>query len=186
MSQSRAPIPVERVTRQILFVRGYRVLLDGDFAALYGVETKVLNQAVRRNRGRFPQDFMFQLTTREARILRSQIVTSRSHGGRRTRPYAFTEQGVAMLSSVLRSPRAIDVNVAIMRAFVKLRGLAASHAALARRLDALERKSDGQFRHVFAAIRTLMLPDSAPRRRIGFRAADDRATARLALVRMRQ
>lgn len=165
-------IPVERITHTILVVRGQRVLVDVDLAAMYGVETKVLNQAVRRNRLRFPPDFMFQLTAQEAAILRSQSVTSSPHGGRRTRPFVFTEQGVAMLSSVLRSSRAIAANIEIMRAFVRLRRVLASHADLARRLTALERKYDGQFAGVFRAIRDLMAPDAAARRRIGFRHRD--------------
>ncbi len=162
-------IPVERVVSAILAFRRQRVLLDADLAALYGVDTKALNQAIRRNRARFPADFMFQLTEVETARLRSQTVTSSSHGGRRTRPYAFTEQGVAMLSSVLRSPRAIAVNIEIMRAFVKLRRLVDSHADLTRKLGLLERKYDGQFRLVFGAIRKLVTPPLAPRRRIGFR-----------------
>lgn len=149
-------------------LRGHRVLLDFDLAELYGVETKVLNQAVRRNLRRFPSDFMFQLTVDEFANLRSQIVTS-SWGGIRRPPYAFTEQGVAMLSSVLRSERAIRVNVEIMRAFVRLRSMALEHKDLSRRLDALEAKYDGQFRVVFEAIRELMTPPPRIARRIGFR-----------------
>lgn len=163
-------VPVERITWAILVCRRHRVLLDRDLAALYGVETKALNQAVRRNRARFPSDFMFQLTATETTILRSQSVTASAHGGRRTRPYAFTEQGIAMLSSVLRSQRAIVVNIEIMRAFVKLRRILQSHADLARRLDALERKYDGRFAVVFDAIRKLTSPEIPPGRRIGFRA----------------
>jgi hypothetical protein len=167
---SRALIPLERITRAILEIRGHRVMLDTDLATLYGVPTKALNQAVSRNRERFPEDFMFQLTAEETRILRSQIVTSSTWGGRRTRPYAFTEQGVAMLSSVLRSRRAVQVNVAIMRAFVQLRQMLASNADLMRELDVLERRYDAQFKVVFQAIRELMEPPPAPRKRIGFRA----------------
>lgn len=147
-------------------------MLDWDLAALYGVATKVLVQAVRRNLSRFPPDFMFQLTPQELGILRSQFVTSslkRQWGGRRYSPYAFTEQGVAMLSSVLRSKRAIQVNVEIMRAFVRLRQVLVSHAALARKLNALERKYDAQFKVVFDAIRELMASPVRRRRRIGFR-----------------
>ena len=148
-------------------------MLDADLAVLYGVPTKRLAEQVRRNSVRFPADFMFRLTAVEARILRSRIATSsfgRGWGGRRYAPYAFTEQGVAMLSSVLRSPRAVQVNIAIMRAFVRLRGLLASSEALARKLDALERKYDAQFKVVFDAIRQLMSPPAAGRRMIGFRA----------------
>lgn len=141
---------------------------DADLADLYGVETRTLVQAVRRNMDRFPADFMFQLTKQEFDDLRSQIVTS-NRGGRRYPPYAFTEQGVAMLSSVLRSERAIRVNIEIMRAFVELRRMPASHADLARKLSALEKKYDEQFKMVFDAIRELMAPpDPGKKRRIGF------------------
>ncbi len=143
-------------------------MLDADLADLYGVETKVFVQAVKRNMARFPADFMFQLTKREFDDLRSQFVTS-NRGGRRYPPYAFTEQGVAMLSSVLRSERAIRVNIEIMRAFVELRRMPASHADLAHKLSALEKKYDEQFKVVFDAIRELMAPpDTGKRRRIGF------------------
>ncbi len=160
---------VVHVEQKILLLRGERVMLDADLAQLYGVETKALNQAVRRNAPRFPADFMFQLTPAETAALRSQTVTSKKRGGRRTRPYAFTEQGVAMLSSVLRSERAIAVNVEIMRTFVRLRALLATHADLARKLVALEKKYDGQFRVVFDALRELMAPPPKARRQIGFR-----------------
>jgi len=158
-----------RIANAILTLRNQRVLLDTDLAVLYGVETKALNQAVRRNRARFPPDFMFQLTAREAAVLRSQTVTSKGHGGRRNRPYAFTEQGVAMLSSVLRSARAIAVNIEIIRAFVRLRQLAESQHELVQKLDALEKKYDAQFKVVFDAIRALMTPPFPSSRRIGFR-----------------
>jgi hypothetical protein len=155
----------------ILEVRGERIMLDEDLGRLYGVPTKALIQAVKRNLSRFPADFMFRLTNAEFAHLRSQFVTSSSaasHGGRRSAPYAFTEQGVAMLSSILRSPRAVQVNLEIMRAFVQLRRFAAGHAELAARLDALEQRYDGQFKVVFDAIRQLMKPPTKPRRRIGF------------------
>ena len=155
-------------------MRGSRVMLDRDLAALYGVQTKAINQAVTRNARRFPKDFAFRLTRAEAANLKSQFVTSSSHGGSRKASRAFTEQGVAMLSSVLKSERAADVNVAIMRAFVHLRALLATHADLMRRLDELERRYDGQFVQVFDAIRRLMaqpLAPDPPRRRIGFTAA---------------
>jgi ORF6N domain-containing protein len=145
----------------IHFLRGQRVMLDSDLARLYGVETKALNRAVSRNPTRFPVDFMFQLTAAEGRDLRYQSGTSNptaGRGGRRYRPYAFTEQGVAMLSSVLRSPRAIAVNVEIMRAFVRLRELITSHADLAAKIAKLEMKYDRRFRVVFEAIRQLMEP----------------------------
>ncbi|MEK7400773.1 MAG: ORF6N domain-containing protein [Gemmatimonadota bacterium] len=157
------------VSRQILECRGFRVLLDHDLATLYGVTTRALNQAVSRNRTRFPADFMFRLTAREADNLRSQIVTSSSHGGRRYRPRAFTEQGVAMLSSVLRGRRAVTANIAIMRAFVELRGMLASNHALNRRVDDLERRYDGQFADVFEAIRQLIEPPFPAQPQIGFR-----------------
>src|SRR5262245_40842854 len=152
-------IPVERIEQAILLFRGQKAMLDHDLASLYGVPTKVLLQAVRRNINRFPPDFMFHLSDAEAKILRSQFVTSKiGRGGRRYLPYAFTEQGVAMLSSVLRSKRAVEVNIEIMRAFVRLRQLLSSHAGLARKLDDLEKKYDKQFAIVFEAIRKLMQP----------------------------
>lgn len=165
---SSSGIPPERIERRILRIRGQNVMMDADLAELYEVETKELNLAVRRNADRFPEDFMFQLSALEFRNLRFQSVTSSSWGGRRYRPYAFTEQGVAMLSSVLRSPRAVEVNIAIMRAFVKLREIIASHRDLARKLEEMESRYDAQFRVVFDAIRELMKPPEKPRRRIGF------------------
>ncbi len=162
--------PIEGVERAILIVRGQRVMLDVDLALLYGVEVRALNQAIKRNHQRFPIDFMFQLTTAEARSLRSQFVISNSaQGGRRYAPYAFTEHGVAMLSSVLRSERAVQVNIEIMRAFSRLRQMLQQNAELARRLAALEKKYDAQFRVVFDAIRDLMTPPVRARRPIGFR-----------------
>jgi hypothetical protein len=165
---------VLKVEQSIILVRGEKVMLDHVLAEMYGVTTKALIQAVRRNRDRFPNDFMYQLTPQEVSILRSQIVTSSSWGGRRRRPYAFTEQGVAMLSSVLRSERAVLVNVEIMRAFVRLRRILITHADLARKLEELEKKYDAQFRVVFDAIRELMTPsEPAEKRRIGFRADEE-------------
>jgi hypothetical protein len=164
-------IPVERIERAILLVRGEKVMLDSDLAVLYGVETKVLNQAVKRNALRFPSDFMFQLTKDESDDLlrlRSQFVTLKPGEHRKYLPYAFTEQGVAMLSSVLHSDRAVRVNLDIMRAFVRLRRMLASNAELARKLEALERKYDRQFKVVFDAIRQLMAPPETRRREIGF------------------
>ncbi|HEY5768781.1 MAG TPA: ORF6N domain-containing protein [Terrimicrobium sp.] len=154
--------------RRILLFRGQKVMLDFDLAELYGVETRALKQAVRRNSDRFPEDFAFALTPEEVEILRSQTVISSSHGGSRYGHIAFTEQGVAMLSSVLRSSRAVQVNIAIMRAFVRLRELLLTNADLARKLDAIEKKYDAQFRVVFDAIRQLMAPPDPPRDRIGF------------------
>jgi phage regulator Rha-like protein len=150
-------------------IRGEKVILDADLAELYGVETRVLVQAVKRNQERFPEDFLFQLTAEEFTVLRSQYVTSRGWGGRRYPPYAFTEQGVAMLSGVLRSPRAVQVNIEIMRAFVKMRQMLASHAKLEKKLLELEEKYDGQFAMVFEAIKQLMAPPEPKRKRIGFR-----------------
>jgi len=159
------------VERLILLIRGHKVILDSDLAALYEVTTKALNQAVRRNRVRFPDDFMFRLTREETvELNRSQSVTgSQKHRNPRFRPYAFTEQGVAMLSSVLRSERAALVNIAIMRAFVQLRQMLASNTELASKLAELEKKYDAQFKVVFDAIRQLMTPALQPRKQIGFR-----------------
>jgi phage regulator Rha-like protein len=163
-------VPSETIERRILLVRRQKVMLDSDLAELYGVETSNLNKAVKRNIDRFPTDFMFQLSKQEAERLRFQDGTSNTgRGGRRYLPYVFTEQGVAMLSSVLRSKQAVHVNIAIMRAFVRLRELLATHKELARKLDELERKYDAQFRVVFEAIRQLMAPPTAAeKRRIGF------------------
>ena len=171
--QAAAPvmIPMERITRAILLIRGQKVMLDSDLARLYEVETKTLNRAVKRNIARFPGDFMLQLTREEAERLRYQVGTLKTGRGRhrKYRPYAFTEQGVAMLSSVLRSERAVRVNIEIMRAFVQLRQMLSSHADLARKLAALEKKYDAQFKVVFDAIRELTAPVEPPRkRRIGF------------------
>jgi hypothetical protein len=158
----------EVIERRILLIRGQKVLLDKDLALLYGVQTRDLNKAVRRNIDRFPGDFMFQLTQGEFENLKYQFGTS-SWGGTRKLPLAFTEQGVAMLSSVLRSRRAIHVNVEIMRTFVRLREILATHKDLARKLEELEKKYDEQFRVVFEAIRQLMAPsEPPPKRRIGF------------------
>jgi len=160
-------VPVEVIEKHILVLRSLKVMLDDDPARLYGVPTRALVQAVKRNIARFPQDFMFQLNSDEFAILRSQIVTSR-WGGRRYAPYAFTEQGIAMLSSVLNSDRAIAVNIEIMRAFVRLREMVASHKELAKKLEQLEKKYDAQFKVVFDAIHALLEPPKKPKRRIGF------------------
>jgi hypothetical protein len=164
----------EQIENSIVIFRGQKVILDYNLAELYGVPIKVLLQSVRRNRSRFPEDFMFQLSRDEFADLRSQIVTSSGWGGRRYPPYAFTEQGVAMLSAVLRSRRAIAVNIEIMRTFVRLRQWLQTHAELSRKLSALEQKYDAQFRTVFDAIRQLMAPPpSVPKKpRIGFRVSD--------------
>ena len=164
-----AHISIDQIDQAILLIRRHRVMLDTDLAKLYRVPTKVLNQAVRRNATRFPADFMFQLKTEETTALRSQFVTSKGRGGRQYRPYVFTEQGVAMLSSVLHSERAIQVNIAIMRAFVQLREMIGSNKGLARRLKELEKKYDSQFRVVFEAIRELMAEPESKVKRIGFK-----------------
>ncbi len=203
-NQNTTLIPAARIERRILLLRGEKVMLDSDLAELYGVEARVLNQAVKRNIERFPEDFMFRLSPEETKLVvefqvlasslnssqsvmssakglkikaslasnSSQIVTSsKKHRGLAYRPYAFTEQGVAMLSGVLNSPRAIQVNLAIMRTFVQLRQMLSSNADLSRKLAALEGKYDKQFRMVFDAIRALMRENKTPRREIGFHAA---------------
>jgi hypothetical protein len=170
------PIPTDRIENRIFMLRDHKVMLDADLATLYAVETRVLVQAVKRNLERFPQDFMFQLDAEEVEGLRSQSVISNTpgRGGRRYAPYAFTEQGVAMLSTVLNSPRAIAVNIEIMRTFVRLRLLLASNKELARRLDQLEAKTDAKFKAVFEAIRQLMTPPEPKRRPIGFVAPEEK------------
>ncbi len=162
-----------QISQKIFFIREHRVILDSDIAMLYEVETKTLNRAVRRNIIRFPEDFMFQPTEKEEEILRCQIGTSSldkqkgSWGGRRYQPMLFTEQGVAMLSSVLKSERAALVNIEVMRAFVKLRQILLSDQNLARRLDDLEKKYDSEFKKIFETIRQLMQLPEKPNRRIG-------------------
>jgi hypothetical protein len=158
----------EDLARLVFLIRGEKVMLAQQLAELYGVPVRALNQAVKRNIKRFPADFMFQLTKEEFERLKSQIVISSWGGLRRARPYAFTEQGVAMLSSVLRSQRAVQLNIAIMRTFVQLRRLMDSNRDLARRIEALEKKYDEQFAEVFAVIKELISPPEPPRRRIGF------------------
>jgi len=183
---SKEIVPIERIAESIRWIRGHKVLLDSDLALLYGVATKVLNQAVKRNRERFPDDFMFQLNADETGFLRSQFVTlekerrtnwsqivtsSEKHRGKRYRPYAFTEQGIAMLSSVLKSDRATKVNIAIMRAFVKLRQLLNANRELAKKFSELEQrvgKHDEDITAILEAIRQLMAPPEKPRREIGF------------------
>ncbi len=162
-------VPIEKITSKIFIIRGEKVMLDRDLAELYDVETKVLKQAVRRNIRRFPSDFMFELNKEEFKNLRSQIVTS-SWGGSRYVPMAFTEQGVAMISSVLNSERAILVNIEIMRAFIQLRNMLVSHGALKRKIEAMEKKFDEQFRIVFEAITQLIEDeeDEKPNKKIGY------------------
>jgi hypothetical protein len=172
VAAKQTPLPAERIEKAILLIRGHKVMLDTDLAELYGVTTKRLNEQVRRNLTRFPADFMFQLDGKEASALRSQIATSKGRrGGRRYLPYVFTEQGVAMLSSVLHSERAIEVNIAIMRVFVRLREMMATHKELAFKLVELEERLEGhdeQIQNIFEAIRQLMTPPDSPRKKIGF------------------
>ena len=174
--RKQASAALQQIEGRILFVRGCRVMLDTDLANLYQVEVKALNQAVRRNPGRFPCGFMFQLTDVETSASRSQSVTLKDGRGahRKYWPYAFTEHGVAILSTVLRSARAIEVNIEIMRAFVRLRRLLHAHADLGLKVAALERQCDARFKVVFDAIRDIMTPADRPRRLIGFRKRPDR------------
>lgn len=179
MTAPRVRVPVEQITHAILVLRGYRVLLDVELAAIYGVTTKRLNEQVRRNRGRFPADFMFQLSAQEAAALRSQFATSKpsGRGGRRYLPNAFTEHGAIMAATVLATPRAIEMSIYVVRAFVKLRELLSSNRRLARKLEALERsllaldlKTRRRFKEVYDAIRALAREPSPKRRGIGFTA----------------
>lgn len=188
MSTTHSSALQPQIENRILFLREQRVMLDTDLATLYGVETKALVQAVKRNLGRFPADFMFRLTSEEWSILRSQFVTSSRHGGRRYAPYAFTEQGVAMLSSVLGSAHAIAINIEIMRTFVKVRGMAATQQELAKRLGELEEKTERlavqhdtfsrntrvQLKQVFDALREMMTPPEPAKRPIGFVPPEER------------
>ena len=182
-SKTLAAFIPEKIAPLVIVLRGEKVLLDADLAALYGVETKRLNEAIKRNIDRFPEDFMFQLGPKDLKNLKSQFATSKTHpsvlrfqlgtsnsrGGRRTAPYAFTEQGIAMLSSVLRSPIAVEVNIAIMRTFVQLRRLMDSNDMLADKIENLEKKYNENFKVVFEAIRQLIKQDTKPKRQIGFR-----------------
>ena len=161
-------VPIERIHHCIYLLRGEKVILSHDLASLYGVETKVLVQAVKRNLERFPEDFMFQLNDDEFENLKSQFVTSSWGGRRRSRPFAFTEQGVAMLSSVLRSQRAVEVNIAIMRTFVQLRRILASNKLLRDKIERLEKKYDEQFRQVFAILECMVTDNEQPKSRIGY------------------
>lgn len=167
-AENEGPVSLDRVASRIVFLREQRVLIDADLARLYGVATKTLLRAVNRNLSRCPTDFMFRLTQEEFENLRYQFGTSSLWGGRRHRPFAFTEHGVAMLSSVLRSERAVQVNIEVVRAFVRLREMLRSNADLAAKIDELEKRYDGQFRVVFVAIRQLMEPAPKAPRRIGF------------------
>jgi hypothetical protein len=163
----KSVIPTEKIASMIYLIRSQKVMLDRDLAELYGVQTKVLKQAVRRNSDRFPSDFMFELTKKEFENLRSQIVTS-SWGGTRYKPMAFTEQGVAMLSGILNSDRAIDVNIAIMRAFVQLRHVVIEHAELKREVEALRKQTEERFEIVFTVLDKLVSDGESPGKKIGF------------------
>ena len=166
-----AIVPTALINQKIFFVRGTRVMLDTDLAQLYGVATKNLNKAVKRNASRFPSDFMFQLSSKDLQSLRFQFGTSKpGRGGRRFAPYAFTEQGVAMLSSVLRSARAVQVNVAIMRTFVRLREMLATHEELRRKIDVMEKRYDARFQAVFETIRQMLETPIPAKKPIGFHA----------------
>jgi len=178
MQKARSAVPVERIQKAIFVIREHKVMLSTHLAELYGVVPKVLIQAVKRNIERFPEDFMFQLSAVEYENLKSQFVTSSWGGIRRARPYAFTEQGVAMLSSVLRSRRAIEVNIAIMRVFVRLREMMAAHKELALKLQELEGRiqdHDEKIVAIFEAIRQLMSPPTSPRKKIGFEVKEPKA-----------
>lgn len=164
---STSLIQHEQIVSQIHFIRGEKIILDMDLAKLYGVEVKRLKEAVHRNMQRFPSDFMFQLSPKEYANLRTQFATS-SRGGRRYAPFAFTEQGVAMLSGILNSKRAIEVNVEIMRSFVKLRQWLSSHKELERKLELPKKKYDGQFKMVFEAIKLLMKEETKPKYKVGY------------------
>lgn len=171
MGGSRSILPAERIERAIYLIRGQKVILDSDLAKLYGTSTKRFNEQVRRNADRFPDDFMFQLSDEEWESLRSHIATSKKgRGGRRYAPFAFTEHGAVMAANVLNSPRAVQSSIEVVRAFVRLREMLASHKGLARKLDALEKKYDHHFKVVFDAIRQLMIPPTQTERRMGFHA----------------
>jgi hypothetical protein len=176
MADKKLMIPVERIEQSILLIHGQKVILDADLAKLYDVSTKRLNQQVRRNSNRFPEDFMFQLTAEE----KSKVVANCNHLSRlkfsRTLPYAFTEHGAIMAASVLNTPRAVETSILVVRTFVRLRRMLATHKELARKLALMESRYDEQFRVVFEAIRQLMAPPARPRRRIGFKAKEGRST----------
>jgi hypothetical protein len=180
MSKTRSLIPIERIENRIFLIRGQKVMLDADLAELYGVTTKRLNEQVKRNRARFPEDFIFQLTVQETELLRSQIATSKKgRGGRRYAPFAFTGHGAIMLASVLNTQRATEVSVFVVRAFIRLREMLATHKELAHKLAALEQKlvtHDEAIRSLMNAIRQLMTPPVQKRRPIGFRVGDKKAT----------
>jgi hypothetical protein len=178
---SELPVPPELIEQRIFLIRGHKVMVDSDLASLYEVATGALNRAVKRNIDRFPEDFCFQLTEEELEALRFQFgISNKGRGGRRYLPYVFTEQGVAMLASVLNSPRAVQVSIGIVRVFVRLRAILSTHAELGRRLDELEQKleqHDSELHYVFDAIRELMAPEPVPpKRRIGLNASAEPAS----------
>ena len=178
MGDTKALVPVELIEKKIYLIRGQKVILDSDLAELFSVETKRLNEQVKRNLPRFPEDFMFQLTKEETQIWhrsRSQIATLKRGKNIKYQPYAFTEHGAIMAANVLNSPRAIEMSVFIVRAFIRLREMLATHKQLAKKLAALERKYDSQFRVVFEAINALMQEPEQPKRKIGFVAKEHRA-----------
>jgi len=180
LAKKASIIPAERIQQCIYLLRGQKVMLDKDLAAMYGVTTKRLNEQVQRNIDRFPLDFMFQLNDDETKVLRSQFATSKKgRGGRRYNPYVFTEQGVAMLSSVLRSKRAVEVNIAIMRTFVQLRRILADNALLRRKIEAMERKYDEKFQLVFSVLQQMIEADQKPRTPFGFHSTKTVKTKRL-------
>jgi ORF6N domain len=179
MSKQKGSRPIGHaglIAKSIYFLRGSRVMLDSDLAALYRVTTKSLNRAVKRNSERFPADFMFQLTEKEAEVLRCQSGTSKTagRGGRRYLPYAFTEHGIAMLSSVLSSERAVQMNIAIMRAFLQLRAMLATHEDLKRKIVHMEKRYDARFQAIFAALREMLNEPEPPKRQIGFHVQADK------------
>lgn len=178
--QTTAILPAQQIAGKILFLRGTRVLLDSDLAKLYGVRTAALNRAVQRNRERFPEDFMFQLNEKDGEALRYQIGISKKEGrgGRRYAPYLFTEQGVAMLSSVLRSARAVQVNIAIMRTFVRLREMFATNHKLRRKIEEMEKRYDAKFQVIFATIESMLEDEDLPKPGIGFHAPADKPKSR--------
>jgi len=175
-NKNKIQIPVQHIEQKIHLIRGIKIMLDSDLAELFGVETRVLTQAMKRNIDRFPEDFMFQLTTKEWDVLRSQIETSKKgHGGRRYPPYAFTEHGATMLASVLKSKRAVEVSILVVRAFMRLREILTTHKEITRKLTELERKLTGHDRDIkmiFDAINQLMKPLPSNKRKIGFERKD--------------
>ncbi len=171
--KSKAPLSVTEVEQSIHTIRGHRVILDSTLSKIYGVGVKRLNEQVQRNADRFPPDFMFQLTYQEVANLRSQIATSRaSWGGRRTLPFAFTEYGAIMLANVLRSQTAVQASIQVVRAFVRLKEMVATHETLFKKINAMEKQYDAQFKTVFDAIRSLMFPPTKPKHAIGFKLGD--------------